>query len=183
MSNTVLVLLAGGTEEIEAVTTIDLLRRANIHVKVAGENEIVTCSRGVKIIPDMLIDHLNSEMEFAAIVLPGGQSGTLNLLNNDKVTKLLKKHNLRGGLIAAICAAPTILTAHKIIDNETRITAHPSVRDMLANYNYIDENVVVDGNFITSKAVGTTIDFALKIIERLQGIEIAKKVANDIVYS
>jgi len=183
MGKTVLLLIAGGTEEIEAVVPIDLLRRANIHVKVAGENEIVTCSRFVKILPDMLIDHLNSEMEFSAIILPGGKSGTNNLLDNEKVIKLLKKHNQRGGWIAAICAAPIILLIHKIINENTKITAHPSVRNMFDENQFIDEKVVVSENFITSSGAGTSFEFSLKIIELLQGKEIAERVANEIVFS
>lgn len=183
MSKTVLIVIAQGTEEIEAIVPADLLRRANIYVRIAGENEITTCSRGVKIIPDILIEHLNSDMEFAAIIIPGGKTGTLNLLNNDKLKKLLEKHNQRGGIIASICAAPSILTAHKIIPKGTKLTSHPSFEDIFGDFKYSQDNVVVDGNFITSRGVGTTIDFSLKIIEVLAGPETAKKIADDIVYN
>lgn len=182
MSRTVLIPIAQGTEEIEAIVPADLLRRANVYVRIAGENEIVTCSRGVKIIPDILIEQLNSDMEFSAIVLPGGKTGTLNLLNNSKLQKLLQKHHERGGIIASICAAPSILSAHKIIPKGTNLTSHPSIKDMFEGYNYSDEKVVVDGNFITSRGVGTTIDFTLKLIEILISKETADKIAEDIVY-
>lgn len=182
MSRTVLIAIAQGTEEIEAIVPADLLRRANIYVRIAGENEIVTCSRGVKIIPDILIEQLNSDMEFSAIVLPGGKTGTLNLLNNSKLQKLLQKHHERGGIIASICAAPSILSAHKIIPKGTNLTSHPSIKDMFEGYNYSDEKVVVDGNFITSRGVGTTIDFSLKLIEILTSKETADKISEDIVY-
>lgn len=182
MSKTVLIVIAQGTEEIEAVIPADLLRRANIYVRIAGENEITTCSRGLKIIPDILIDQLNSDMEFAAIVIPGGRTGTLNLMRNEKLQKLLEKHNQRGGIIAAICAAPSILTAHRIIPKGTRLTAHPSIKDIFDGYDYSEDKVVVSENFITSRGAGTSFEFALKLIEILAGAEMAKKISDDIVW-
>ncbi len=182
MSATVLIPIAQGTDEIEAIVAVNLLRRANVYVRVAGENEIVTCSKGTKIIPDILIDSLNSDMEFTAIVLPGGRTGTLNLLNNSKLQKLLEKHSNRGGIIASICAAPSILTAHKIFPKDAAITSHPTIKDMFEGYNYSEERVVVAGNFITSRGVGTSIDFTLKLIEILVNKETADNIAADIVW-
>jgi DJ-1 family protein len=182
MSRTALITIAQGTEEIEAIVPADLLRRANFHVKIAGDNEIVTCSRGVKIIPDLLIEKLNSDVEYDIIILPGGRTGTLNLLNDEKLIKLLRKHYERGGWIAAICAAPSILVHHKIMPKGSPITSHPSVKEMLADYEYREEKVVVHERFITSRGVGTSIDFALKIIELLMDKTTAEKIAKDIVY-
>lgn len=182
MSKTVLVLVAQGTEEIEAIAPIDILRRANVYVRVAGENEIVTLSRSVKLLPDILIDHLNSEMEFSAIVIPGGKNGTLNLANNPKVIKLLDKHIKRGGIVAAICAAPTILTTHKLYPKDLPLTAHQSVADMLTDYNFVDEKVVTAGQFVTSRGAGTAIDFSLKLVEILVNLETAERIKADIMY-
>lgn len=182
MSRTALIAVAQGTEEIEAIAPADLLRRANFNVKIAGENEIITCSRGVKIIPDLLIEQLNSDVEFDIIILPGGRTGTLNLLNNDKLEKLLRKHYERGGWFGAICAAPTILTQHKILPKGSPVAAHPSVREMLVEYDYSDAAVVVYERFITSRGAGTSIDFALKIIELLLSKETADQIKSDIAY-
>ncbi len=180
MSKTVLLVIAAGTEEIEAVVVADLLRRAGLYVRIAGENEIVTCSRGVKIIPDILIENLSSDMEFSAIVIPGGMTGTHNLMDNEKLKKLLAHHKDRGGIIAAICAAPILLLAQKLLPADAKVTSHPSVKESLAGFDYSEEKVVAWGNFITSRGAGTAIDFAMKLIEVLAGEEQAKKVAQDI---
>jgi DJ-1 family protein len=181
MTKYVLVPIAHGTEEMEAVIIIDILRRAGITVKVAGDNEIVTCSRGVKIIPDELIDNLDINSEFDAIILPGGGKGTDNLMNNYHLSEILKSHRERGALIAAICAAPTILSEFKILKPESKITSHPSVRNRLEHYNYIEEKVVFDDNIVTSRGAGTAFMFALFIVELLMNSDTAKKVACDII--
>jgi DJ-1 family protein len=178
----VLLPIAQGTEELEAITVIDLLRRAGISVIVSGDADIITCSRGVKIIPDTLLDSINELDEFDAVILPGGGLGTKNLMENSHLEKLLKCQKQKGKLIAAICAAPTILDAHHLINEDNAITSHPSVENILKNYNYREENVVIDGNFITSRGAGTAIDFALAIIERLVDSDTAERVAKEIVY-
>lgn len=182
MTKSVLIVLAQGTEEIEAIVPADLLRRANIHVRVAGENEISTCSRGIKIIPDILIEQLNSDMEFSTIIIPGGKTGTHHLLQNEKFIKLLDKHIKRGGYVAAICAAPSILTAHKLLPQGTKLTSHPSIADLFDAADYQTDKVVVSGNFITSRGAGTVFEFSLKIIEILLGKEASDKIAADIVW-
>ena len=179
----VLVPVAQGTEDMEAVIIIDLLRRAGINVKVAGENEIITCARGIKIIPDILIRKLASDDYFDAIIIPGGSEGTHNLLENDKFISILKNQHEKGRLIGAICAAPSILSFHKILTTETNVTSHPSVKSQLINCQYVDEDVVVSGNIITSKAAGTATDFALKIIEILADLDTAHQIADEIYYS
>jgi DJ-1 family protein len=178
----VLVPLAQDSEELEAVTIIDLLRRAGIKVTVAGENEIITCSRGVKIIPDVLLDTIDTDLSFDAIILPGGAQGTDNLMKHNILGKMLEHQKSEGKMIAAICASPTILSYFKVLDKGQKITSHPSVRDMLANYAWVNERVVVDGIFVTSKGAGTAIEFALYIIGELCGDDITDKVAESIVY-
>ena len=179
----VLVPLAQGTEEIEAVTIIDLLRRAGFQVKVAGENEIITCSRGIKIIPDLLLQSVDEEINFQAIIVPGGTQGVQNLIKNEYLQNLIEKFRNKNILFGAICAGPLLLSHFNILKKETYITSHISAREQLSQYNYIVENVVCDGNIITSCGAGTAIEFSLKIINYLAGSEISNKIAADIVYN
>lgn len=179
----VLVPVAQGVEELEAVTIIDLLRRAGIDVTLAGENEIITCSRGLKMIPDVLLEYLNEFDRYDAIIIPGGLQGTENLINNEYLSSIIETYKTRGILFAAICAGPLVLNSNKVINKDNFITSHPSVKSQLTEYKYEQENVVVDGNIITSRGAGTAIEFTLNIISKLAGAEIADKVAEEIVFN
>ncbi|GBD06647.1 Molecular chaperone Hsp31 and glyoxalase 3 [bacterium HR21] len=177
----VLVPIANGTEEVEAVTVIDLLRRAGISVVVAGESPIVVCSRGVRIVPDVLLEEVSEEEEFAAIVLPGGSRGTEALAHSEHLQRLLQAQRRRQGYLAAICAAPTILARHRLLPANSPVTSHPSVADQLSEYLYRTEPVVVADRIITSRGVGTALAFALELIRLLRGEEVAAEVARQIV--
>ncbi len=181
MTKYALVPIAHGTEEMEAIIIIDILRRAGIMVKVAGDNEIVTCSRGLKIIPDELIDNIDINSEFDAVILPGGSKGTDNLIKNFHLSEILKKHHERGALIGSICAATTVLSEFGLLNPDNKITSHPSVKNQLDNYYYVEDNVVYNNNIITSRGAGTAFIFALNIVEILISPDIAKKIAIDIV--
>jgi DJ-1 family protein len=183
MEKSALVPIAYGSEEMEAVIIIDLLRRADISVVVAGDNDIVTCSRGIKIVPDRPLSDIADDENFGAIVLPGGSKGVDGLIEDDNLIRLLKYNNGKGNLIGAICAAPKILVHHDIINEDTLITSFPDIYNELNHKNYSEESVVVDGNIITSRGAGTAIDFALKIIENLVSEKKAKEVAVEIVYN
>ena len=183
MSKKALLFIVNGTEETEAITTVDLLRRANFNVKIAGDNEIITCSRGVKIIPDILIENIIEEDEFDVLIIPGGGNGVYNLSNNLNVIKLLKHHNKIGTLIAAICAAPSLLIDLGIINDFDVFTGFPSLKDEYPNHKYADEEVLVNKNIITSKALGTTIPFSLKIIEILTNKENSIKISDEICWN
>lgn len=182
MERIILLPIAHGTEEAEAVTLIDLLRRAGMNVTVAGETQVVICSRGVRINPDRLIDDIDESEEFDAIILPGGAQGTENLSAHEELVTLLRRHKERGALIAAICAAPLILHQHNLIARTTRITSHPSVAQQLGAYQYSEDTVVQDGRIITSRGVGTAVAFALAIIKELAGEEHAQRIADQIVW-
>jgi len=182
MEKTVLVPIAHGNEELEAVTVIDLLRRADIKVIVAGENDMVTFSRGVKIIPDVLLSNISEYETFGAIVLFGGGQGVDNYLENDHLLEIVKYNIKKKNLICAICAAPLYLTQNKLINEDIKITSFPDVRMDLNHTNYSEESVVVCDNIVTSRGAGTAIDFALKIIELIIDRETAQKVAAEIVY-
>lgn len=181
MAAKALIFIADGTEEMEAVIVIDMLRRAGIEILVAGENENSVCSRSVKIASDILIRDMNLDEEFDALILPGGLDGVENLYKNEIVLSALEKFSKENKLIAAICAAPTILARRGMIVDNMKITSHPSVSDKLGFCDYLEDGVVSDGNFITSRGAGTAFDFSLKIIERLAGKETAEKIAKAIV--
>jgi 4-methyl-5(b-hydroxyethyl)-thiazole monophosphate biosynthesis len=154
--------LAEGFEEIEAVAIIDVLRRANIKVDVVGvEDEMVAGRNGIKILCDKIISDVKPE-EYDGIILPGGNPGYKNLENNQQVINFIKYFNSKGRLIAAICAAPTILERIGILEGK-KATCFPSMKDKIRNY--VDEKVVVDGNIITSQGPGTAIEFALEIVK------------------
>lgn len=178
----ILVPVAEGSEEMEAVIIIDMLRRAEFNVTVVADSYSVTCSRNVKIQPDILFNQLNPNSSFDAIILPGGLIGTQNLLNNKFLSDLLNNHKNSNKLIGAICAAPTIFANLGLLKQNDKITSHPSVRSHLSKYNYSEEKVVFTSNIITSRAAGTAIEFSLKIIEYFSGKDKAKEIANAIIF-
>jgi len=166
----VLVPLAQGCEELEAVTVVDLLRRAGISVVTAGlDDRPVRASRGVVLIPDTTLNEVLGR-EFDMIVLPGGQPGATNLAKDERVTGLLKRLALAGKYTAAICAAPAVLAQSGLLEGR-RATSYPGSLDpqSVAGLQYVDEPVVIDGRIITSRGPGTAMDFALQLIEVLAG--------------
>jgi 4-methyl-5(b-hydroxyethyl)-thiazole monophosphate biosynthesis len=166
----VLVLLADGFEEVEAMTIVDILRRAGINVVIAGLHEgHVESARRVKILPDTTIDKVRSG-DFDMIVLPGGQPGSDNLNADDRVIRLVRDFHAKGKLTGAICAAPFVLASAGILDGR-RVTAYPSYKEKLGKAIYREENVVEDQNLMTSRGPGTAHCFALAIVERLLGKE------------
>ncbi len=176
----VLVPLAPGCEELEAVTIIDLLRRAQIHVCSAGLTPgPVTCGRGTIIIPDTTLTQA-LQQEFDMIVLPGGQPGATNLKNDARIIQLLQSMARSGKYIAAICAAPTVLAQAGLLAGK-RATAYPGALEGAGHgdINISQETIVIDDKIITSRGPGTAMDFALELIrvlagkERRDGVEIA----------
>ncbi len=168
----VLIPLAEGFEELEAVTIIDLLRRARIEVLVAGlQPGPVRGSRGTVIVPDADLDTA-LEQEFDMVVLPGGQPGATNLQKDPRIRVLLQDMKGRQKPAAAICAAPAVLAAAGLLDGR-RATAFPGTIDPAAYpaITLTDDAVVHDENIITSRGPGTAMDFALALIEILSGHE------------
>jgi protein DJ-1 len=166
-----LVLLAGGAEEMEAVISIDVLRRGGIEVTVAGVEgkEPVQCSRGVMITPDVGLEEV--EGDFDVLVLPGGAEGAKRLASSEKVGALLRAQEQSGRWVAAICAAPAALRTHKVFEGR-RLTSHPSVRPMLEDWGvYSEHPVEADGNLITSRGPGTAFPFALRVVGALTNAE------------
>lgn len=165
----VLIPLANGCEELEAVTLIDLLRRADFTVHTASltEQHQVLCSRGVRIVADATLEDVMYD-DFDMIILPGGMSGATHLDEDSRIHAILKRLNQSGKAIAAICAAPLVLAHAGLLHGKT-ITCYPDV--LLASdwpdVKFSDDTIVIDGNILTSKGPGTAMDFALTIIEHL----------------
>jgi len=166
----VLVPLATGCEELEAVTIIDLLRRADVQVTVAGlEGTAVTGSHGIRIGIDMTLDQALQD-DFDMVVLPGGMPGASHLQDDARIIPLLKKMAESGKFTGAICAAPKVLAEAGLLVGK-RATSFPGFLDPYSAHvgEYVDEAVVQDGTVITSRGPGTAMDFALHLIEQLAG--------------
>lgn len=183
MIKNVLVLMANGTEEIEAVVVIDLIRRAGANVTVVGANDIINCSRDVRILPDMPMHKLNETKLYDLVYLPGGAKGVQNLIDIPKVYDVLINHITQKKLVAAICAAPTILSTLNLLKATQKLTSHPSVKDELASFNYTEEIIVDDSNIITSRGAGTVFEMAFYLIDKLFGKEETEKVKQAIVWN
>lgn len=174
----VLLPLAPGFEEIEAVTIVDVLRRGGVRVVTAslGEQDVAGAHE-VVVRADRTLDAVAKAGEkFDAVVLPGGMPGAANLRDDQRVLALLKDVVARGGTAAAICAAPIALEAAGLLKGR-RATAYPSFRDELASAAArLDARVVEDGPVVTSAGPGTAIDFALALVARLAGADKAADV-------
>lgn len=169
---TVLVPLAQGTEELEAVTIIDLLRRAGIEVVTAGlEAGPVRGSRGTVLLPDATLD-MALGREYDMLVLPGGQPGATHLEQDPRLIALIKKMAADKRFIAAICAAPKVLARAGVLEGK-RTTSYPGALDPAQWPGVQIENraVITDGKVITSRGPGTAMDFALELIGLLAGKE------------
>lgn len=183
MSKKILIPIAYGTEDMEAVICIDLFRRAEYYVTAASTNELVTLSRGIQIRNLNLIENITPETEFDAIVIPGGLNG-VNILKNETILlELIRNNYEKGNLIAAICAAPLVVKVASILSNTTNLTSHPSVASEFGDNIYLNENVVISDNLITSRGAGTTFDFAFAIMNYFGDKELAQNISKSILYS
>jgi 4-methyl-5(b-hydroxyethyl)-thiazole monophosphate biosynthesis len=167
-----LVLLATGFEEIEAVSIIDILRRANIDVTSAslGEKNVVG-AHGITVLADKKLEAIGST-QYDVVVLPGGQPGSNNLRDDARVLKLLREQHAAGRFVAAICAAPIALEAAGLLKGKAA-TSYPGYD--LPSAKYSTERVVVDGHVVTSRAPSTAIEFSLAIVEWLENPSVANK--------
>lgn len=168
----VLVPLAPGFEDLEAVTIVDLLRRAGIQVVTAGlQPGLIQGSRGMRVAPDATLDEV-LERPFDMIALPGGLPGAEHLKNDARIQALLKRMAAAGKYTSAICAAPMALAQAGLLDGR-RATSYPGSLDgvKLRDTTYLNDAVVVDGHVVTSRGPGTAMDFALTLVELLAGKE------------
>jgi 4-methyl-5(b-hydroxyethyl)-thiazole monophosphate biosynthesis len=166
----VLVPLAQGCEELEAVTVVDLLRRAGIHVVTAGlDAQPVHASRGVVLVPDTTLDEA-LQGDYDMVILPGGLPGADHLGDDERIMALLQEMMVNGKYIAAICAAPRVLARAGLLEGR-QATSYPGAIETAAipGLEYSDQAVVTDGNLVTSRGPGTAMDFALHLIELLAG--------------
>lgn len=174
--------LATGFEETEAITVIDILRRANLDVTTIsiGETLVVDGAHGIKVNADKLFGEINFE-EMDMIVLPGGMPGTINLDNHMELKKRVIEFDLDEKWIGAICAAPSIIGKLGLLEDK-EATCYPSFEDKLFNAKISEKTTVVADNIITSRGLGTAIEFALTIVGELVNKESAEKLSKAIIY-
>ncbi|ETS99366.1 protein deglycase YajL [Providencia sp. PROV188] len=186
MTTSVLICIANGSEEIETVTTSDLLVRAGIQVTLASVTEDgaleITASRGIKLVADLPIIRVADE-PFDAIVLPGGLAGAEAFRDSPLVVEKVRRMHLDGKIVAAICAAPALVLEYHQLFPLGNMTGFPSMRDKIPAHKWVDKRVYFDErvNLLTSQGPATAFDFALKLIELLQGRETAANVASQLV--
>lgn len=178
----VYILMAHGFEAIETITPWDMLIRADIPVKsvsITGER-VVTSSQGIDVATDLLfedVDFSDAEM----IILPGGQPGSENLFLHSGVKKLLEEAVNRGSYVAAICAAPTVLGRHGLLEGR-KVTVYPGCESALGGAIYTDVMVQQDENIITGRGPAAAVEFARRIIRVLRGIETEEKVCERMTF-
>lgn len=176
---TALVILADFCEELEVASPIDLLRLCNVAVTVGGLNgtDSVQCARGMIVIPEIALSEIK-DMDFDVIIMPGGRVGSDLIAESELVGEMLKRQDKRGRLIAGICGSPKALLKNKIGFGK-RITSYPSHKELLCNnYNYSEDNVVLDGNLITARGPAQALEWSRRIAEIIVDKD-ALKVATD----
>ena len=192
----VAVMLADGFEEIEALSPVDLLRRASVEVVTVGK-ELVKGSRGISVATDMRVSEFlegcNKNGLPDAVIVPGGLNGTKNLASCGKAGNFITEMWKNGKLVCAICAAPVVVLSPLGILQNKKYTCYPTMENDFPQFTgdnwqekvygavHSSENVVVDGNLITSRGAGTALDFSFAIIEALCGKEVMEQVKKSIV--
>jgi 4-methyl-5(b-hydroxyethyl)-thiazole monophosphate biosynthesis len=190
--------MAEGFEEIEFVTIVDILRRAEVEVVTASlgkrngdgsarrggaadEDEVgaVRGSHGIRIVPDAALEDIDPE-DFDAVVLPGGYPGFVHLGEDERVLDLVRRMDGLGKYVAAICGAPSVLIKAGVVEGR-RATIHPAGRKDLSDEQYVDDRVVVSGKLVTSKAAGTAMEFALRLVGEFAGTERMRRLAEEIL--
>ena len=182
MKNKIAVLLAEGFEEIEAITCIDVLRRADQEIKIVGVGGmVIKGSHDIGISADVEINSYNDLPD--AIVLPGGMPGVQNLFKTAKVISLVKEVFRKGNIVAAICAAPAYVLAPMGILEGKKATCYLGCEEKLGEKTtYVDQGVVVDGNIVTSKGPATAMAFALRIVDLVCGKKVADLIREKLLY-
>ena len=177
----VLVPLADGFEDVEAIAVVDVLRRGGVEVVTASIHgkRVVRSARGIRMEADALFADVAGD-SYDAIVLPGGGEGTENLKGCDVLAERLRRQHDEGGLLCAICAAPTVLVAAEVLDPDDEVTCYPSCQDEL-DRPWAPAPVVHSGNVITGQAPGSALLFALVVLKALAGEETAYGVAQGMV--
>ena len=173
--------MADGMEEVEGLTVVDILRRAGVElmtVSIMGRRNVIS-SHKIEIMADILFEDIKEPAEM--LVLPGGIPGTPNLKAHEGLDGLIRESAEKNIYLAAICAAPTVYGSKGLLKGK-KATCYPGMEDELPGAEVLYDNVVVDDKFITSRGLGTAIDFGLKLVEILKGKELADSIADKIVY-
>lgn len=176
------IFMANGCEEIEGLTVVDIARRAGIEIDMISINATkdVISSHNVIFFADKLKTEADYD-HYDGIILPGGMPGTINLGADDIVTHTIRDFARQGKLVAAICAAPSILGENHLLDDKCA-TCHPGFEDKLLGAKFVEAPVIIDGNIITSRGMGTAIDFALAIVRYFTDEETVSKLKTGLVY-
>ena len=176
------IFFADGCEEIEGLAVVDICRRAGLEIETISimGRDIVAGSHRIKFQTDAVFEDVDFDT-LDGVILPGGMPGTLHLLDHATVNEVIKKFAGEGKLVAAICAAPSILASLGLLEGRNA-TAHAGFQDKLAGAVVHDEEVVVDGNITTSYGLGGAIPFALELVRQLAGPAEADRIQNAIAY-
>ena len=177
----VAIVLANGFEEIEAVSLIDILRRAEIDAVSVGLDEKCVCgTHGIELVADEILDDIKAS-EFSMIVLPGGLPGAENLAKSEKLGKILRDFDANNAKIGAICAAPWALATAGVL--KSAYTCYPGFEKAVAHAGYTPSaNVVKDQNIMTSRGPATAMEFALQIVRELKGEQVYSKLKSDLLF-
>ncbi len=166
--------LANGFEEIEALTPVDMLRRAGLEVVTVGVGgKVITGAHGIAVAADITTDEaleLAKKKPAELVVLPGGMPGAANLRADEAVKAIVTEAHANGKLVAAICAAPSVLVAWGLAKGKT-VSVYPGFEDYTSGTSYSDAPVTVDGKLITAKGMGASLDFALELVAALHSRE------------
>ncbi len=181
MTKKVIIVLAEGFEEIEAVTVIDILRRAGIETIVAGLEDLsVQGSHGITLAADIRLEEAGAD--FDACVFPGGMPGSTHLGCSEKVQELIQKMHQEKKIIAAICASPALLLTPTGILKKKKATCYPGMQKHFErDTSYTTNDVEIDENIITSRGPATALAFGLAIVEKLIGKETVGKIKKDVL--
>lgn len=179
----VIVFLADGFEEVEALTVVDYLRRMDIVVETVSITEEVKVrgAHDIVVLADRLINEMEDIDTYDGVIIPGGLPGATNLRDDHRVIDIVKQINKKDKLVAAICAGPVVLQQSGIIKGK-KVTSYPGFAQELQDGIYKEEPVVKDGNIITARGPALAVDFAIEIVKYLLGDEKAEELKKNILY-
>jgi len=179
----VMVFLANGFEEVEALTVVDYLRRMDIEVDTVSitQEKQVNGAHDIPVLADKTIDEIDEVDSYDGVVIPGGMPGATNLRDNPRVIEIVKEMDNKGKLAAAICAGPIVLEKAGVISGK-KVTSYPGFEDQLSSGVYEQESVVRDQNIITARGPALAVDFAIEIVKYLLGQEKADELKKGILY-
>ncbi len=179
----VYVFFADGFEEIEALTVVDVLRRADVRTHMIGVGgSSITGAHGIEVKMDGKINDIHTLSDVTMMVLPGGMPGAKNLAENDALKNLLLQAYDSEIHLAAICAAPSILSKHGLLKGR-KVTCYPGFEAELHDFIHVDEAVVHDGELVTGKGAGVAMVFALKLVEILKGHKVSEQLSKTLIHT